>query len=272
MASTDSSTSATSSDSNAAASGTDASSAYYADPNQYYYSGYDYSTGSYSGSTADASGYSYDPSSQYYYDPTYYAQYYASVTSTSAPVTIGATPAETVSQQSAYSPNAQNALYNTNTATTTTTTTGSEGSSKKPPITVSKTGYTGPASKNNPAGTSSSTTTATADGSAETEKKKKKKPIIRAAGGEVWEDPTLQEWDENDFRLFAGDLGNEVTDELLFKAFSKYPSLQRTRVVRDKRTGKSRGYGFLSFKDPNDFVKAWREMNGKHALSAVVGV
>ncbi|KAI9004244.1 rrm-containing protein, partial [Gaertneriomyces semiglobifer] len=65
------------------------------------------------------------------------------------------------------------------------------------------------------------------------------------------------------FRLFCGDLGNEVTDELLHKTFSKYPSLLRARVVRDKKTMKSKGYGFVSFKDATDFVKAMKEMNGR---------
>ncbi|SAL95877.1 hypothetical protein [Absidia glauca] len=92
----------------------------------------------------------------------------------------------------------------------------------------------------------------------------KKSTVIRHAAGETWEDPSLAEWDPNDFRLFAGDLGNEVTDETLFKAFEKYPGTLKARVVRDKRSGKSRGYGFISFRDANDFVKAWREMNGKY--------
>ena len=30
---------------------------------------------------------------------------------------------------------------------------------------------------------------------------KKKWKIVRKAGGEVWEDPTLEEWPENDFRI-----------------------------------------------------------------------
>nr|CAG8439443.1 9654_t:CDS:2 [Entrophospora candida] len=98
-------------------------------------------------------------------------------------------------------------------------------------------------------------------GSKNQNSKKKQKPIIRAAGGEVWEDSTLLEWDSNDYRLFCGDLGNEVTDDMLYKAFSKYSSIQKAKVIRDKRTGKSKGYGFVSFKDADEFVKAWKEMN-----------
>ncbi|KAJ1985228.1 hypothetical protein H4R34_000187 [Dimargaris verticillata] len=101
-------------------------------------------------------------------------------------------------------------------------------------------------------------------GESSTSSKPKKRKIVRAAGGEIWEDNTLNEWDENDYRLFAGDLGNEVTDDMLTKAFSKYPTFLKAKVVRDKKTGKTRGFGFISFKDPTDYSKAWREMNGKY--------
>uniref|UniRef100_A0AAV1V1Y2 RRM domain-containing protein n=1 Tax=Peronospora matthiolae TaxID=2874970 RepID=A0AAV1V1Y2_9STRA len=93
---------------------------------------------------------------------------------------------------------------------------------------------------------------------------RKQKRHLRLAGGKVWEDLTLEEWPDNDFRLFCGDLGNEVSDELLAHSFAKYASFQRARVVRDKLTHKSRGYGFVSFTDPFDCAKALREMNGKY--------
>ncbi|KAG2186056.1 hypothetical protein INT43_002494 [Umbelopsis isabellina] len=93
---------------------------------------------------------------------------------------------------------------------------------------------------------------------------KKQPKIVRSAGGETWEDATLADWDSNDYRLFAGDLGPEVDDDMLTRAFSKYPSFQKAKVVMDKRAVKSKGYGFVSFKDADDFVKAWREMNGKY--------
>lgn len=93
---------------------------------------------------------------------------------------------------------------------------------------------------------------------------KKPKKILRAAGGTTWEDPSLAEWDPDDYRAFCGDLGNDVTDELLQGTFEKYPSFVKAKVVRDKRTGKSKGYGFISFKDPQDYARAIKEWDGKY--------
>ncbi|KAJ8442258.1 hypothetical protein Cgig2_005198 [Carnegiea gigantea] len=92
----------------------------------------------------------------------------------------------------------------------------------------------------------------------------KKKAIPRKAAGQTWEDPTLADWPENDYRLFCGDLGNEVNDDVLSKAFSRFPSFNMARVVRDKRTGKTKGYGFVSFANPSDLAAALKEMNGKY--------
>lgn len=49
-------------------------------------------------------------------------------------------------------------------------------------------------------------------------------------------------------------------DESLLKAFSKYDSIQKARVVRDKKTTKSKGYGFVSFSDADDYFAAGRDM------------
>lgn len=98
-------------------------------------------------------------------------------------------------------------------------------------------------------------------------KQEKVKRCIRTAAGISWEDPSLLEWEHDDFRIFCGDLGNEVNDDILARAFSKYQSFLKAKVIRDKRTGKTKGYGFVSFKDPNDYVRAMREMNGKYVGS-----
>jgi len=45
-----------------------------------------------------------------------------------------------------------------------------------------------------------------------------------------WRDPTLDDWPENDYRIFVGELGNELNDDALAKAFQKYPSFAKARV------------------------------------------
>lgn len=90
------------------------------------------------------------------------------------------------------------------------------------------------------------------------------KTVVRSGGGESWQDSSLLEWDPAHFRIFVGNLAGEVTDESLLKAFSKYGSVQKARVVRDKRTTKSKGYGFVSFSDGDEYFQAAKDMQGKY--------
>lgn len=87
---------------------------------------------------------------------------------------------------------------------------------------------------------------------------------VRHAGGRTWQDSSLADWPDSDYRIFVGNLGNEVSDEMLAAAFKIYKSFQRAKVVRDKRTMKTRGYGFVSFSDPVDMLSALRELNNKY--------
>lgn len=92
----------------------------------------------------------------------------------------------------------------------------------------------------------------------------KKVAIVRSAAGEKWLDPKLAEWPENDYRIFVGNLGNEVNDTMLIQAFQHYPSFQMAKVIRNTKNNKSKGYGFVSLGDPADGVKALKEMNSKY--------
>ena len=69
----------------------------------------------------------------------------------------------------------------------------------------------------------------------------------------------------DDYRIFCGDLGNDVSDDTLAKAFSKYPTFLKAKVIRDKFSKKTKGFGFVSFRDAHDFMQAMREMNGKYS-------
>jgi len=89
---------------------------------------------------------------------------------------------------------------------------------------------------------------------------KPKKPFKRMAGGKVWEDPSLSEWPENDFRIFCGNLDVTTTDTQLKEHFKKYPSLAMAKIVKDA-SGNSKGYGFVSFLSPLSCAKAIREMD-----------
>jgi RNA recognition motif-containing protein len=93
---------------------------------------------------------------------------------------------------------------------------------------------------------------------------KRKKKCLRKAAGKVWEDETLEDWPENDYRIFCGDLGNEVNDEVLGNAFKKYASFAKAKVIRDRKTLKSRGFGFISVTNMDDYIKLMREMQGKY--------
>lgn len=246
----------------------DPNNQYYADPSQYYYN-YDYTTGTYvdpsAAGTTDAAAYNYDQyyAQQAYYDQSYHTPAPKSAYSGGAPLPEAVTAIQSQATASSNKFN-QSSGYNSGSSQAPKVYYPSTANANNPvgPIIITKSGYAGPNAPNTPETNAPGAGGGAIAGGTDLKKKNKKKNTVRAAGGEVWEDKTLEDWDENDFRLFAGDLGNEVTEEILYKAFSKYPSLLRTRVVRDTRTMKSKGFGFISFKDPDDFVKAWREMNG----------
>ncbi|KAH0595759.1 hypothetical protein MHUMG1_06307 [Metarhizium humberi] len=95
----------------------------------------------------------------------------------------------------------------------------------------------------------------------------KKKTVVRQGGGKKWTDDSLLEWDPAHLRLFVGNLAGETTDDSLLKAFAPWKSVQKARVIRDKRTNKSKGYGFVSFSDADDFFNAAKTMNGQYIQS-----
>jgi hypothetical protein len=56
------------------------------------------------------------------------------------------------------------------------------------------------------------------------------KTFVRVGAGEVWTDDTLNEWPENDYRIFVGDLGKEINTEHLAKHFQIYKSFAKAKV------------------------------------------
>lgn len=69
--------------------------------------------------------------------------------------------------------------------------------------------------------------------------------------------------DTPDYTIFVGDLAADVSDYILQETFkSVYPSVKGAKVVTDRTTGRSKGYGFVRFGDESEQVRAMSEMNG----------
>jgi nucleolysin TIA-1/TIAR len=67
----------------------------------------------------------------------------------------------------------------------------------------------------------------------------------------------------NHFHIFVGDLSNEVNDDVLMQAFSAFGTISEARVMWDMKTGRSRGYGFVAFRERADAEKALSTMDGE---------
>ncbi|XP_057514225.1 oligouridylate-binding protein 1B-like isoform X2 [Actinidia eriantha] len=60
------------------------------------------------------------------------------------------------------------------------------------------------------------------------------------------------------YKIFVGDLSPDVTDAMLFACFSV-----DGRVMWDQKTGRSRGFGFVSFRNQQDAQGAINDLTGK---------
>ncbi|XP_037538217.1 cold inducible RNA binding protein a isoform X1 [Nematolebias whitei] len=64
-------------------------------------------------------------------------------------------------------------------------------------------------------------------------------------------------------KLFIGGLSFETTEDSLAAAFGKYGTIEKVDVIRDKETGRSRGFGFVKYDNVDDAKDALDAMNGK---------
>jgi nucleolysin TIA-1/TIAR len=88
----------------------------------------------------------------------------------------------------------------------------------------------------------------------------------------AYQNQTPKEDLTNHYHVFVGDLSPEVNDEVLQKAFQAFGSLSDARCMWDMNSGKSRGYGFLAFRDKTDAEQAIATMNGEWLGSRAIRV
>jgi cold-inducible RNA-binding protein len=64
-------------------------------------------------------------------------------------------------------------------------------------------------------------------------------------------------------KLFVGGLSWNTTDDGLRQAFARFGEITEAKVIRDRETGRSRGFGFVTFTLDEAAAAATSEMNGK---------
>jgi len=64
-------------------------------------------------------------------------------------------------------------------------------------------------------------------------------------------------------KIYVGNLPFKIDNETLKGLFSSYGEIEEAIVISDKFSGRSKGFGFVTFKDEAAAQKAIAEMNGK---------
>ncbi|KAJ7977089.1 Glycine-rich RNA-binding protein [Quillaja saponaria] len=64
-------------------------------------------------------------------------------------------------------------------------------------------------------------------------------------------------------KLFVSGLSRITTDEKLKEAFTPFGQLVEAKVITDRMSGRSKGFGFVTYKTIEDALKAREGMNAK---------
>ncbi|KAK8622896.1 hypothetical protein V6N13_117794 [Hibiscus sabdariffa] len=76
-----------------------------------------------------------------------------------------------------------------------------------------------------------------------------------------------------EYTIFVGDLAADVSDYMLQETFKAvYPSVKSAKVVTDRTTGRSKGYGFVKFGDESEQIRAMTEMNGMYCSTRAMRI
>ncbi len=66
--------------------------------------------------------------------------------------------------------------------------------------------------------------------------------------------------------IYVGNLSYDMTDNALKDAFSRYGEVALAKVVFDRDTGRSRGFGFVEMPDGEEARKAIDALNGAELM------
>ena len=64
-------------------------------------------------------------------------------------------------------------------------------------------------------------------------------------------------------KIFVGNLSYNTNDDSLRDAFESFGSVTDAKVILDRESGKSRGFGFVEFENSDEADKAIADMDGQ---------
>ena len=64
-------------------------------------------------------------------------------------------------------------------------------------------------------------------------------------------------------KLYVGNLAFNATDDELRDFFSQVGEIESVRIIRDRETGRSRGFGFVEMKSDDAARQAIEQLDGK---------
>src|SRR2546429_7248520 len=64
--------------------------------------------------------------------------------------------------------------------------------------------------------------------------------------------------------IYVGNLSYSATEQSLRQLFQKYGEVTEAKIVTDKFTGSSRGFGFITMPNSDEAQRAIAELNGKN--------
>ena len=73
-------------------------------------------------------------------------------------------------------------------------------------------------------------------------------------------------------KLFIKNIDPTVNEVLLESIFKQYGDVKDTKIIYDKITWESRGFGFVEFKNKDDAQKAIEGLNGKELVGKKLSV
>lgn len=73
-------------------------------------------------------------------------------------------------------------------------------------------------------------------------------------------------------RLFVGSLPYKLTEDEMKEFFSQAGEVVSARIITDRDTGRSKGFGFVEMADDAGGDKAIKELNGKDLMGRPITV